>query len=389
MSLSPDPSRPRLSTPTRRGLLGVGAAGAALLGLAACGSGGKSDSRSTDAKGAGKGSGGKSGGTRTVDTAKGPLEIPDRPQRVVALNDFPMSAMFDLGLTPHAACSTAGEQYVAQRYLDRWRTVPKVSNGVGGAIQVEKVAELRPDLILAIDAQADLPYKQLSELAPTVVLSFNKSRAPWRDVADETAKVLGVPDALDKLKQRYAERTAEIKKNHAAVLGRIRWDLLQGGFDEGQWWLYGHGSPIGGILGDSRRAVRHREHPAGRTAAGLLRVGHLQARRRGRALLLHDQRRQARQPRPEALRPEVLPASWPPPRPSTCSAASSSCPAATRTRWARWTTSRRRCGPSDVTRAGRALAVAVRVSALSRAHAAAAPRSTRPGCGRSPAGRRR
>ncbi|WP_328912143.1 MULTISPECIES: ABC transporter substrate-binding protein [unclassified Streptomyces] len=250
MSLSPDPSRPRLSTPTRRGLLGVGAAGAALLGLAACGSGGKSDSRSTDAKGAGKGSGGKSGGTRTVDTAKGPLEIPDRPQRVVALNDFPMSAMFDLGLTP-AGLFNAGEQYVAQRYLDRWRTVPKVSNGVGGAIQVEKVAELRPDLILAIDAQADLPYKQLSELAPTVVLSFNKSRAPWRDVADETAKVLGVPDALDKLKQRYAERTAEIKKNHAAVLGRIRWDLLQGGFDEGQWWLYGHGSPIGGILGDA------------------------------------------------------------------------------------------------------------------------------------------
>ncbi|WP_328462189.1 ABC transporter substrate-binding protein [Streptomyces sp. NBC_00448] len=232
--------------PTRRGLLTAGAAGAALFGLAACGSnGGGSGSEG----GSGKASKGSSG-TRTVDTAKGPVKVPAAPKRVVAINDFPMAAMFDLGLTP-AGVFNAGEEYVPPRDLTRWKAIPKVSDGVGGAIQVEKVAALKPDLIIGIDAQANLPYDQFTALAPTVLLPFSKSKAPWRDMSDQTAAVLGVPDALTKLKQRYTERAAAIKKAHAAVLARTRWDLLQGGFDEGNWWLYGHGSPIGGILADA------------------------------------------------------------------------------------------------------------------------------------------
>lgn len=231
---------------SRRRLLSTAAGAAALVGLAACGSGGSDSSGGT--AGAKAEDGGRA--TRTVDTAKGPVQVPDRPQRVVAINDFPMAAMFDLGLTP-AGVFNAGEEYVPPRNLKRWRPIPKVSDGVGGAIQIEKVAALRPDLIIGIDAQANLPYKQLSELAPTVLLPFTTSKAPWRDMAVATADVLGVPGQLDKLKQRYAQRTAAIKKDHAKALAAYDWALLQGGFDEGQWWLYGHGSPIGGILADA------------------------------------------------------------------------------------------------------------------------------------------
>ncbi|MEW2546917.1 ABC transporter substrate-binding protein [Streptomyces sp. NPDC047002] len=234
---------PRAAAPTRRRLLGATAGAVSLMALAACGG-----------KDAGTHSGGgKSGsapGTRTVDSAKGPVRVPARPRRVVAINDFPMSAMFDLGQTP-AGVFDAGEEYVPERDLARWRAVPKVSDGVGGAVQVEKVAALRPDLIIGIDAQQNLPYDQLSDIAPTVLLPFSKSAAPWRDMSVQTAGVLGVPAALDALKKRYAQRTAALRKTYADVLARTRWDLLQGGFDEGQWWLYGHGSPIGGILADA------------------------------------------------------------------------------------------------------------------------------------------
>ncbi|BBA96281.1 hypothetical protein RVR_1507 [Actinacidiphila reveromycinica] len=241
---APGSGRPS-GRPTRRGLLTAGAAGAALFGLAACGSG------STSGSGSGSGAkSAKSSGTRTVDTAKGPVKVPASPKRVVAINDFPMSAMFDLGLTP-AGVFDAGEEYVPQRDLARWKAIPKVSDGVGGAIQVEKVAELKPDLIIGIDAQTTVPYDQFTALAPTVLLPFSKSKAPWRDMSDQTAAVLGVPDALAGLKKRYADRAAAIRKAHAAVLARTRWDLLQGGFDAGNWWLYGHGSPIGGILADA------------------------------------------------------------------------------------------------------------------------------------------
>ncbi|MFJ6213281.1 ABC transporter substrate-binding protein [Streptomyces sp. NPDC092296] len=250
MHQPPTPPRPRPLPSgglSRRGLLGAAAGTAALFGLAACGSGGSSGGSSGGAAASAKSSG---AATRLVDSTKGKIRVPDQPKRVVALNDFPMGAMFDLGITPIGVFN-AGEQYVAKPYLDRWRPIAKVSDGVGGAIQVEKVAALEPDLILAIDAQSDLPYAQLTKLAPTVVLPFSKSKAPWRDMADATAEVLGVPTALDALKKRYSERTAGIKQQYAEQLARYRWDLLQGGFDEGQWWLYGTGSPIGGILADA------------------------------------------------------------------------------------------------------------------------------------------
>ncbi|MGA5699032.1 ABC transporter substrate-binding protein [Peterkaempfera bronchialis] len=240
----PSPLRPD-GMPTRRRLLGSAAGAAALLGLAACGSGGSGGSGSKGAAGASAGA--SAATTRVVDTAKGKVTVPARPQRVVILNDFPMAAMFDLGQLP-VGLFNAGEEYVAQPYLERWRSIPKVSNGVGGTVEVEKVAALQPDLIIGIDAQPNLPYEQLSRLAPTVLLPFSKSKTPWRDMAEQTAVVLGLPDALAKLKQRYADRAAQIRKERAAVLARYRWALLQGGFDEGQWWLYGPESNIGGIL---------------------------------------------------------------------------------------------------------------------------------------------
>ncbi|MDT0412856.1 MULTISPECIES: ABC transporter substrate-binding protein [Streptomyces] len=236
-------SRPLASAPSRRRVLGSAAGILAAAGLAAC------SSDSDDGGNKGTESPGASG-TRTVDTAKGKVKVPARPKRVVAINDFPMSAMFDMGLTP-AGVFNAGEEYVPARDLQRWRAVPKVSDGVGGEIQVEKVAALRPDLVIGIDAQTNLPYKQLSALAPTVLLPFSRSKSPWLDMAEQTADVLGEHGRLDALKKEYETKAAAVREKHAKALAATHWALLQGGFDEGQWWLYGHGSPIGGILADA------------------------------------------------------------------------------------------------------------------------------------------
>ncbi|WP_431038516.1 ABC transporter substrate-binding protein [Streptomyces sp. P6-2-1] len=242
-------SRPLASTPSRRRVLASAAGVLAAAGLAACSSdsddGGKKGAGSPDSAGSPD-----TAGTRTVDTAKGKVKVPAHPRRVVAINDFPMSAMFDMDLTP-AGVFDAGEEYVPARDLTRWRAVPKVSDGVGGEIRVEKVAALAPDLIIGIDAQTNLPYKQLSALAPTVLLPFTKSKNPWRDMAEQTADVLGEHGKLDALKKEYGTKAAAIREEHAKALAATHWALLQGGFDEGQWWLYGHGSPIGAILADA------------------------------------------------------------------------------------------------------------------------------------------
>lgn len=48
---------------------------------------------------------------------------------------------------------------------------------------------------------------------------------------------------------QLASRSLAIKKTYAAELAAYRWDVLQGGFDQGSFWLYGPGSDVGVILG--------------------------------------------------------------------------------------------------------------------------------------------
>jgi iron complex transport system substrate-binding protein len=217
---------------TRRGFLGGALGSAALLGLGACSSG-SSPSSSTSA-------------TRTVSSVHGAVTVPDRPTRVVTLDSYTMGALFDLGLDPVGVYS-AGEQYVEPQFLAKWRKIAKISAGtVGGAIQVEKVAALQPDLIIGIDAQKP-PYDQLKAIAPTVVVSF-AGAAPWRTVAQTTATTVGRTAAFTSLADQLAKKAASIRSTHASVLAATTWDVLQGGFDDGQYWLYGPGTPVVDIL---------------------------------------------------------------------------------------------------------------------------------------------
>jgi len=216
---------------TRRGFLAGGLGSAALLGLAACSSSGSSPAPAA---------------TRTVSSVHGTVSVPAAPRRVVSLDSFTMGALYDLGLDPVGVYS-AGEEYVEPQFLARWRKAAKISAGtVGGAIEVEKVAALEPDLILGIDAQKP-PYAQLRSLAPTVVLPF-ATAAPWRTVAQATARAVGRGAAFTDLERKLAARAARIKSTHATTLARVTWDVLQGGFDQGSYWLYGPGSPVVDVL---------------------------------------------------------------------------------------------------------------------------------------------
>ena len=229
---------------TRRRFLGAGAGAATALGLTACGASDTGSTVSAPAE------------TRQVPSVHGPVTITARPERVVTLDGFTMAAMLDIGVDPVGVYS-AGEQYVQPQFLAAWRKIPKISDGsVGGEIDLEKVAACKPDLILGIDAQKP-PYEQLTAIAPTVILAFSRSNAPWRDMADDTAAVLGRRRAFDKLERRYRARVQHIKTRYADTLARTRWDVLQGGFDNGQYWLYGPKSPIAGILADAGVRFAH------------------------------------------------------------------------------------------------------------------------------------
>ncbi|MCE0768486.1 ABC transporter substrate-binding protein [Pseudonocardia kujensis] len=178
------------------------------------------------------------------------MQIPVDPRRVVTVNTFPQDAMFDLGKDP-VGVYDPGEQYILAAYRDRWSAIPKISGGsAGSALDLEKIAQLTPDLIIGIDAQ-QAPLDQLSKIAPTVLLPFTSSPTIWRELASKTADAVGRTGMLDPLKAKYTARAEQIKVDRAALLARTRFAILQGGLDQGAFWLYGPGSPAGAVLTDA------------------------------------------------------------------------------------------------------------------------------------------
>ncbi|GAB3918691.1 iron siderophore-binding protein [Microlunatus endophyticus] len=219
---------------TRRGLLAGGVGSATLLGLAACGASDPSASSTPSVP-----------STRTVQTAKGSVRVPADPKRVVSIQPAATATLYDLGLASIGVYDQ-GSEYISPRYRAKWDAATKV--GTAGAIDVEKVATLNPDLIIGLDYEWNTNvYSKLTALAPTVIAPATS----WQGTAAIVADAVNRTDQLDALKTRLVTRSAEIKKAYATQLAAYTWDILQGGFTAGQFWVYGPRTDPGRVLADA------------------------------------------------------------------------------------------------------------------------------------------
>lgn len=105
----------------------------------------------------------------TIDHIWGSATIEERPERVVTLGYTDADVALALGVTPVAI---TGYSFL-ENGLGPWAT-PLVEGELpellAGEPNVEQIASLRPDLIIAINAGFEEPvYDQLAEIAPTVV----------------------------------------------------------------------------------------------------------------------------------------------------------------------------------------------------------------------------
>jgi iron complex transport system substrate-binding protein len=186
---------------------------AASVVLAACGS---SDSAGKD----------DAGGARTYTDARGQrLELPARPQRVVALSEPTLDAALALGVRPIGATAGRGQGTISA-YLQR-RAGKLASVGILGQPNIERIAALRPDVIL-IDGTAtpdDSIVDKLKAFAPTVFVS--KNGGDWKAAFAATADILGRKDEGAKLLRAYDARVADIRsrlgENARAEISIVRW----------------------------------------------------------------------------------------------------------------------------------------------------------------------
>jgi iron complex transport system substrate-binding protein len=204
MLLVPSPPHPAL----RRPLL-------ALLALAAAALAGCST-----------GSAAPTGAVRSLTDARGSaVKLPAEPRRVVALSEPTLDGALALGLRPIATTSGRGQGGVSAYLGARAEGIPSV--GILGQPDIEKLAALRPDLILldGTAVQDGAIVDKLRRLAPTVFVS--RTGQDWRSAFTATAAALGRADAGRRVLQRYDERVAQIRSrlgdNAAARVSVVRW----------------------------------------------------------------------------------------------------------------------------------------------------------------------
>ena len=126
----------------------------------------------------------QNGDTITVTDMKGTVEIPANPQRIVDTSgsadeliilEMPFvgsanTSMFDSTTVPEYL-----QEYFAENNVE---TVGNYS-GSAGDLDLEKIAELEPDLII-MNIRHDNVYDQMCEIAPTVMLDDDISYVNWR-----------------------------------------------------------------------------------------------------------------------------------------------------------------------------------------------------------------
>ncbi len=130
---------------------------------------------------------------RDVTDSTGTISVPDEPKRVVVLTNEGTEALLALGVTPvGAANSWNGTPW--------WDHISKAMDGVEpvgkeSAVNLELVAALEPDLILANKQRHEEIHPQLTAIAPTVM--SKELRGDWKINFRLYAEALGKADEGD------------------------------------------------------------------------------------------------------------------------------------------------------------------------------------------------
>jgi iron complex transport system substrate-binding protein len=215
---------------------------AAALALSACGSSDSGDS--PDAAGA------SAGFPRTVEHAMGRTEIKTKPKRVVALDASFVDATLILdtpvvGYTDYRSINGKLPDYLG----DDRTTYGSEAQAVGTLAEpnLEKIAELNPDLIITAKVRHEKLYDQLSAIAPTIM---SETTGPtWKDNIRLEAKALGAEDLAEKELSSYENAAKTVGDAINAKAGNPTISVVR--FVDGPTRLYQNDSFSGIVLKDA------------------------------------------------------------------------------------------------------------------------------------------
>jgi iron complex transport system substrate-binding protein len=213
----------------------IGGLGAAVLGLAGCSDGDKNEPLAAEKP-----------TTRSIQTSKGPLQVPSDPQRVVCLDSgFSWPTLVSAGLMP-VGLPTLVDSLVLPENLAKVTSVARVTNQTGEP-NLEKIAALKPDLILAASGTSVDPlYDKLTAIAPTAVYTYEYP-SEWARLDHDYADAVNRANQLDTVINTYKSAVDDLKAKHGKTIATQKWAVVTG--SGGQVYAWGTRSSVGPVLG--------------------------------------------------------------------------------------------------------------------------------------------
>ncbi|WP_417164095.1 ABC transporter substrate-binding protein [Streptococcus sp.] len=178
---------------------------------------------------------------KTIVHDFGTTELKKAPKRIVILDNLYGEILNPLDITPVGATTgQADSQEFSTLFKKQYKDAKVVSVGWQGNPDLDKIAELKPDLILMTGEQEDL-YEELSEIAPTVGYQINTDEN-W-DYHETSLKVAEIFDKRDEMKKdldRVDAREAVFAENVKAKFGNQKLMYLRVTDNDIRYYAYGH-----------------------------------------------------------------------------------------------------------------------------------------------------
>ena len=178
---------------------------------------------------------------KTIVHDFGTTELKKAPKRIVILDNLYGEILDPLDITPVGATTgQADSQEFSTLFKKQYKDAKVVSVGWQGNPDLDKIAELKPDLILMTGEQEDL-YEELSEIAPTVGYQINTDEN-W-DYHETSLKVAEIFDKRDEMKKdldRLDAREAVFAENVKAKFGDQKLMFLRVTDNDIRYYAYGH-----------------------------------------------------------------------------------------------------------------------------------------------------
>ncbi|WP_327674088.1 ABC transporter substrate-binding protein [Kitasatospora sp. NBC_00458] len=229
---------------TSRSVRLAAVAATAALTLAACGSdGGSKDAAGTPSAGS------AASGPVVVEATNGKITVPAGVKRIVSVS-YATGALLDLGVQP-VGTSTIDENNPMELLPTQTEAAKKIEPiGSGIEINIEKVASLKPDLIVVEGATAfDWGIKKLEGIAPTLYFGVD-TPVDLLNAQEKIATAVGKDAEFKKLKSDYEAKAAKIKTDYATKLNSVKWTIASS-YGGGEFLVDTSTSWVGRVLNDA------------------------------------------------------------------------------------------------------------------------------------------